>query len=199
MKKYLLFVAFLCMTGTGFSQQKESMDYGLPVLHLIQEVSLSPSYSCRSSEDFRKGYAETSLFLSAYSKQRNSPDLVFDGACNSDDSFEASTAGNDMALIADLGENVSLESLTAQKTFNINNIARNDSYTKFTKRINVLKDHTYAVLLNKSEIRGLFVFSVVGYEKNKKVTLKYAVKMYEIFPNSIRAEDFNWQKENTKQ
>jgi hypothetical protein len=32
------------------------------------------------------------------------------------------------------------------------------------------------VVINKSELRGLFVFSVVGYMPNKKVDVEYAVK-----------------------
>lgn len=198
MKKVLFLIASLFVTVNIFSQQKQTTDYGLPVLHVVKEVSLSPSYSCRSREDFRKGYEETALFVSEFSKKRNAPDLLFNGACGSDDSFQASTAGNDMALIADLGENVSIENLSAHKTFNLQNLHDFNAYSKFSDNVKVLKNHTYAVLLNKSYLRGLIVFSVEDYEKNKKVTLKYAVKMYEIFPNSVRAEGFNWEKENTE-
>lgn len=197
MKKSLCLIAFLLLSQGVFGQQKQTEDFGLPVLHVIREVSLSPSYSCRSTEDLQKGYSTTALFVSAFSKNRNSPDLLFNGACNSEDYFQVSTAGDDMALIADLGENLSLETISAHKTFNLQNIAREDADTKFTRTAKVVKNHTYAVLLNKGELRGLIVFSVSDYLKNKKVDLKYSVKMYEIFANKIKSPDFDWEKGNS--
>jgi hypothetical protein len=74
------------LTATAFGQ-KASPDFGLPQLHTIKTVTLAPSYSCRSTEEFQKGYANTALFLSAYGKQLNSPDLLFNGACKSEDFF----------------------------------------------------------------------------------------------------------------
>src|SRR5512143_1654422 len=98
MKRMLLLFAIVLMATVAPAQSPEP-DYGLPDLHMIKTVTLSPSYSCRSAEDFQKGYENTALFLSTYSKQRNSPDLLFNGACGSQDYFQASTAGDDMALI----------------------------------------------------------------------------------------------------
>lgn len=196
MKKGLFLAILLLLTLNVYSQQKQKEEFGLPVLHVIKETTLSPSYSCRSSEDFSKGYVETALFISDYSKRRNSPDLLFNGACNSEDYFQASTAGDDMALVADLGENISLENLSAHKTFNLQRVAKDEAYTRFANQAKVQKNHTYAVLLNKSELRGLFVFTVTDYVKNKKVDLKYAVKLYEIYSSKVKSNDFNWEKGN---
>lgn len=196
MKKGLFTAILLLLTLNVYSQQKQKEDFGLPVLHIIKETTLSPNYGCRSAEDFKKGYAETALFVSDYSKRRNSPDLLFNGACNSEDYFEASTAGNDVALIADYGENILIENISADKIFNLQRVAVDEAYTKFTTRSKVQKNHTYAVILTKNELRGWFVFTVTDYVKNKKVDLKYAVKMYEIYSSKVRANDFSWEKGN---
>jgi hypothetical protein len=90
-----------------------------PELHTIRSATPSPSYSCRPKAAFLKGYQSTALFLSLFSEQRNSPDLLFNGACGADDYFEASTAGDDMSLIADLGANVRLEEVSASRAFNL--------------------------------------------------------------------------------
>jgi len=92
MKPMLAFVA-MCMIAAAFPLQQQSQprpqqDFGLPTLHQINTVTLSPSYSCRSEEDAQKGYGETALFLSKYSKQINAPDLLFNGACKSEDNFQ---------------------------------------------------------------------------------------------------------------
>src|SRR3954467_138388 len=97
--KRVLFVALTLLLASAAAPAQQ--DYGLPELHTIKTVTLSPSYSCRSQEDFGKGYESTALFLSKYSKSRNSPDLLFDGACRSGDYFESSTAGDDMAFVVD--------------------------------------------------------------------------------------------------
>src|SRR4051812_28344367 len=88
-----------------------TMQTQLPELHRIFTATLSPSYSCRSKEDFKKGYESTALFLVPIANAQNSPDLLFNGACGSRDYFGASTAGDDMSLIADLGT-LSLEQVT---------------------------------------------------------------------------------------
>ena len=163
----------------------------LPELHKIKTVTLSPSYSCQPGG---LGYDGPALFLSDYSRNRNSPDLLFNGACGSPDFFEASTAGDDMALVADLGRGVSLENLTAQSTFNLANLAGAQYETKFGQSARVRRGHTYAVLLNKREIRGLFVFTVTGYEKNKHVDIRYAVKEYQVQTTAEESPGFDWSR-----
>lgn len=187
----LIFIALLAALAASVSADE---GYKLPELHLIKTAVLSPSYSCRTADEFQKGYSSTALFLSDYAKRRNSPDLLFNGACNSDDYFDASTAGDDMALIADLGEDMPVEKITAHRAFNVRGVA--DYYTQFARTAKVAKGHTYVVLLNKSEIRGLYVFTVVDYVPNRRVDLRYAVKEYQIMNVKAASTGFDWGKEN---
>ena len=120
MKNIMLSLIITLAASVSLMAQNVAQKYELPELHTIKTITLSPSYSCREKDEFQKGYANTALFLSAYAKQRNSPDLLFNGACRSEDHFGA---GNDMSLIADLGENVSLEEVTGSKAFNLKRIA----------------------------------------------------------------------------
>jgi len=192
--KITIFVAsiLLLVSTTALAQ-----DYGLPELHTIKTATLSPSYSCRSQEDFSRGYEKTALFLSDYSKRMNAPDLLFNGACKSEDYFEASTAGDDMALIADLGTDISIEQLSAHLAFNKQNVHSFLAYSKFAKAVKVEANHTYVVLLNKSDLRGLFIFTVTNYVPNERVKLKYAVKEYQILDVKAQSPGFSWGQENT--
>ena len=142
------------------TRQDNKRQYGLPTLHQIKQQTLSPSYGCRTSEEPQQGYQKSALFLSEYSKRRNSPELLFSGACRSDDFFEVSSAGDDMALIADLGEDVPLEEVTAHRAFNLEGVARPEAYSKFSQTAKVIRGHTYAVLINKSDLRGaIYLYS----------------------------------------
>jgi hypothetical protein len=200
MKRTIFIALALLVTSIGVAAQ----DYGLPELHTIKTVTLSPSYSCRPVDEFQKGYQNTALFLSNYSKRRNSPDLLFNGACRSDDEFGASTAGDDMAFIVDLGDELQLEKLSAQDILQLYHMrsSPNSPFTKHSPSVlrqdaKVLLGHTYAVFLNKREIRGLFAFTVVSHVPNQSVEIKYAVKEYQI--TGVRAESpgFSWGQENT--
>jgi len=193
--KLILPLAAVLLALSPFPSQQQKADLGLPELHVIKTVTLSPNYGCRSKDEFRTGYANTALFLSKYSDDRNSPDLLFNGACGSEDYFEGSTAGDDMSLIADLGE-VPLEEVTTSKAFNFKRVHSFDLYSRFTEQAKVEGNHTYALLINKSEVRGLFVFSVLNYAPNKKVDLRYAVKEYEVLNVTNRSEGFDWSAKN---
>jgi hypothetical protein len=188
-------VGALCLIAGG---KNSDLNVGLPKLHQIKIASLSPSYSCRSSEEFRKGYQNTALFLSDYAKDRNSPDLLFNGACRGDDYFESSGAGDDMSLIADLGSNVVLEDLTASRAFNLQRVHSFPAYSQFAKAVKVQTGHTYAVLVNSSDRRALFVFTVAEYVPNQKVELKYAVKSYQVTPSGqiSSSSGFAWEQKN---
>src|SRR5262249_852826 len=193
--KLVLALTAVLIAFSPLGSQEQKADLGLPELHVIKTVTLSPSYSCRSREEFRTGYANTALFLSRYSDDRNSPDLLFNGACGSEDYFEGSTAGDDMSLIADLGD-VPLEEVTTSKAFNFKRVHSFDLYSRFTAQSKVEGNHTYALVINKSEIRGLLVFSVVNYLPNKKAELRYAVKEYQILSVRNRSEGFDWSAKN---
>ena len=195
MKNLSLSVLFLLLVSVSQFAQDSKQKYELPELHTIKTVTLSPSYSCRNQVESQKGYENTAVFLSSYSKQRNNPDLLFNGACKSEDYFTASTAGDSMSLIADLGAEVSLEEVSASRAFNLKRVASFTEYSKFARDVKVELNHVYAVLLNQSDKRGLILFKVVEHVPNQKVALKYAVKSYQITPSGqISSEGFEWGK-----
>jgi hypothetical protein len=193
--KMLLMVSAALLWSTAVSAQTPRQDFGLPELHKIKTVTLSPSYSCRSKEDFQKGYESTALFLSDYSKKLNGPDLLFNGACGGQDYFHSSTAGDDMALIADLGS-LALEELNSQQAFNAQRVHSFDLYSKFASSVKVEINHTYAVLVNKRAVRGLFFFTVADYVPNQKVALRYAIKEYQILNVLAESGGFDWERKN---
>ena len=196
MKALSLCVITLAASISLFAQNS-GPKFELPELHTIKTATLSPSYSCRPSDEFQRGYQNTALFLAAYSKQRNSPDLLFNGACGSENYFDASTAGDDMSLIADLGTGISLEDVSAARAFNFKRVHSSAAYSKFVQAAKVELDHTYAVLLNGRAKRGLFIFTVISYVPNEKVELRYAVKSYQIMPGGqIVSGGFDWDKTN---
>lgn len=193
MKRVLLIVAIALMVVSAPAQSLKKLK--LPELHKIKTVTLSPPYGCRSAEDSQKGYESTALFLSAYSKNRNSPDLLFNGACGGPDFFQVSMAGDDMALIADIGD-IALEEVSAAKAFNTRRIFDFSLYSRFSDVVPVRAGATYAVLVNKSEIRGLFIFTVTNYVPSQQVDLRYAVKEYQVLGVTAQSPGFNWDLGN---
>ena len=189
----LVFAAIFFATGS--STPAERADLGLPELHKIKTAILSPCYSCRSQEDFHKGYAKTALFLSSFSEQHLGPDLLFNGSFGGDDYFEGSTSGDDMSMIADFGTEP-LEDVTAVRVFNLRRIHSFDLYSRFARIAKVEASHTYALLIDKRDVRGLLVFTVTGYEPNKRVDLRYGVKEYQLLQVSAQSEGFNWDAKN---
>ncbi|HEY0761564.1 MAG TPA: hypothetical protein VGD61_04255 [Pyrinomonadaceae bacterium] len=196
--KSLILSITLGALGLFHSVQSSDTTFELPALHRIKEVTLSPSYSCRTPEEFARGYEKTALFLSDSAKRWLGPDLLFNGACGGADYFEAATAGDDMSLIADLGTGIPLEELSAARAFNVQRQHTFPEYSKFAKAVPVAAGHTYAVLLNGSNRRGLLVFTVTDYLPNKKVSLRYAVKSYQIVNAGqvSSAAGFDWEKRN---
>jgi Spy/CpxP family protein refolding chaperone len=169
-------------------------DPGLPELHVIRTITLSPSYGCRPRDV--SGYEGSALFLSEERRRRNSPDLLFNGACGSADSFEASLAGDDMSLVGDLGANVPLEEVTASRAFNWRRVAAPSDYTRFVQKLRVELGHTYAVLLNGRERRGLLVFTVIRHVPNKQVDVRYAVEGYQILSPRAESPGWDWGRPN---
>lgn len=195
MKHFSLLLSILVLAPLSAFAQNAAQDFSVPQLHTITTVKLSPSYSCRSTGDFKKGYVNTALFLSEYARQSNSPDLLFNGACGADDYFQASTAGDDFSLIADLGT-VAFEDVSASRAFNLKRVHSFDEYSKFATNVKVISKHTYAVLINNMNRRGLFIFRVDEYVPNKRVVLRYAVKSYQIMLGHVHAEGFDWERTN---
>lgn len=197
MKSLILSLLALCALGLFHLVKSQDVTIDLPTLHQIKEVTLSPAYSCRPPDEFARGYENTALFLSDFTKRRNGPDLLFNGACGAEDYFQVATAGDDMSLIADLGTGVSLEQLSASRSFNVERVHSFPAYSKFAKVVKVEAGHAYAVLLNASDKRGLFVFSVTEYVRNKKVSLRYAVKSYQVMNRGhVSSVGFEWDKGN---
>lgn len=159
----------------------------LPELHKIEVYTFQAPYSCKG--DFSK----SALFLSSYSKKRNSPDLLFNGACNSPLYIEATTAGDDFSLISDLGD-VSLELVTASKSFNYFQTVGKDN--TFKANMPVVEGHTYSVLVSKSEIRALYVLKIDKLLPNGTMVIRYAVKSYSIQNTVNTSPNFDWEKGN---
>lgn len=197
MKRLVLSMIAVAVLGVVARGHSADPSIKLPPLHQISEVTLSPNYGCRSGDEFAKGYANTALFLPELAGRRTSPDLLFNGTCGSEDYFTASTAGDDMSLIADLGAGVRLEELTAARAFNVEGVHPFAAYSKFVSSVRVEANHTYAVLVNLSDRRGLFVFTVTRHVPNKQVNLRYAVKSYQMTSGGqISSPGFSWDQKN---
>jgi len=197
MKTLSLLVVLTFTASISLLAQDQKPKFELPELHKIKSVTLSPAYSCRPPDEFQRGYENTALYLTTGDNKRNGPDLLFNGACGSEDYFEASLSGDDMSLIADLGAGVSLDDLSAAQAFNVRRVAASPAYSKFSRVATIEQGHTYAVLLNASSKRGLFLLSVTEHVPGAKVTLRYAVKAYEVAPGGrISSPGFQWDRAN---
>jgi hypothetical protein len=180
-----ILIAVLLMSAPSISQKVQE-DPDLPELHKIHKITLAPSYSCRSKEDFQKGYGNTALFLS---KSSRSPDLLFNGACRSTDYLE----GGEMTVIADLGR-LRLEDLKADQAFNVQRIHSQELYSRFTSQVEPEIGHVYAVLINKIEARGLVYFTITGYIPNERLDLRYSVKQYQLLNLRGQSPGFDWER-----
>jgi hypothetical protein len=160
----------------------------LPALNAVERVTFTHPYSCYSGGG-APSYDGSALFLSDYARQRNAPDLLYDGACGSTAYLQAATAGDDFALIADLGE-VPLAQVTPAMAFNLTQVVGGDN--TFTRTAPVVVGHTYAVLISKSDIRALFVLRVEAQVADGPMTISYAVKAYAIQETLASAPGFGW-------
>jgi hypothetical protein len=118
--------------------------------------------------------------------------LLFNGACKSENYFQAGSGG--FSLIADLGPGVALEEVSASGAVNLKRVHASSENSKFVAPIKVEPNLTYAVLLHERDISGLFIFKVHEYLPDEKVVLRYAVKSYQITSGSVRAPGFDWEK-----
>jgi len=189
----LLFVACVAVESKSFRQQWT--DFGkssttLPELHVIKEISFKYPYSCQPGPSSYEGCA---LFLTSYGVSRNMPDLLYNGACGSNNYFDVMLAGSDFGMLSDLGD-VALENVTASRAFNWERVVGQEN--TFKTDVLVVKDHTYVALLAKSEIRALFAFRVEQFEPSGPATIKYAVKQYGIIGSVEEAPGFSWDEPN---
>lgn len=195
--RILTLIVLLAFSPNVFQLAKQPIDKSrLPELHQIKSATLSPSYSCRPEEEFRRGYENTGLYLTPNLTHADVPDLLFNGACGSKDNFDVALAGDDWSLIADLGANVTLEEVSTSRAFNLRRVANAADYSKFVKATDVELNHTYAVVLNRRWERGLFIFTVVNHVPNKKVELRYAVKSYQVMDPTADTPGFDWDKKS---
>jgi hypothetical protein len=193
--KAMVLLTTLFLAAAALVPQKRSEDFDLPELHKIQTVTLAPSYGCRSREYSQRGYENTALFLTSYSRRHNAPELLFNGTCGGQDDIESSTAGDEMDAIADLGE-IPLEKVTAHLAFNTRNVHSFELYSKFTRVAKIQPNHTYAVLIDRSDLKSLFAFTVTGYVPNKELDLRYAVKQYQRLQITAQSPGFDWEAES---
>ena len=150
----------------------------LPELNRVRGATLSPAYSCRSKEEFALGYAGTALFLSEASRAHNTPDLLFNGACGSNNYFQVATSAGDLGLIADIGLGKSLAGLSEERALNYSGVAGGEMDTRFAPSAYVALGHTYVVVLNRPEVRGLYALTVTKFEPDKRVEFSYVVLSY---------------------
>jgi hypothetical protein len=190
MKTLLLITSLFFISQSTPQGHRE--DPALPELHKILKITLSPSYGCRSKEDFQKGYGNTGLFLS---RNSSGPDLLFDGACGSPDWLEGSTGGDDMSVIADLGK-IRLEDLRADQVFNVQRLHAPELYSRFVRTLPVEIGHTYALLINRRDVRGFVYFTVTGYIPNERLDLRYTVKHYQRVMVRAESSGFDWAQKS---
>eukprot|EP01108_Squamamoeba_japonica_P006559 TRINITY_DN5351_c0_g1_i1.p3 TRINITY_DN5351_c0_g1~~TRINITY_DN5351_c0_g1_i1.p3 ORF type:complete len:161 (-),score=19.83 TRINITY_DN5351_c0_g1_i1:32-514(-) len=150
-------------------------------------------YGCPSN---KSGYDGTALFASAYSKSRNSPDLLLYGACGSPPTFISATAGNDIAFFVEL-DGYSVENATAQVVWQA--IVKSASRDAFANGIQT--GPTYAVFKSTDEIRSAIVFNATNCETAaypSQCSITYAPILYNVNPSSpVKAQPaFDWNKPN---
>lgn len=150
----------------------------LPELNRVRAIALSPAYSCRPKEEFARGYEGTALFLSEASRAINTPDLLFDGACGSNNYFQVATSLGDFGLIADIGLGKSLAGLSEERALNYVGLAGSEVDTRFAPSAYIATGHTYVVVLNRREVRGLYALTVTRFEPDKRVEFSYVVLSY---------------------
>lgn len=159
----------------------------MPTLHQIQAYTFSAPYSCKGS------YVTSALFLSETSKRMNEPDLLYNGACGSEAFIQSSTAGDDISMIADLG-NVPIEKVSASRALNYDRMVGRENV--FKDEIPVMAGHTYVVLISKAEIRALWVLHVESMVPDREMTIRYAVESYSIQATAKASPGFDWDTEN---
>jgi hypothetical protein len=85
-----------------------------------------------------------------------------------------------------------MQEITASKIFNYSGGQGWLAYTKFAFMAKVEAKHTYAVLINRSDCRGLLVFTVDAYTADREVRSRYAVKDYEVHTGTVRSPGLGW-------
>jgi hypothetical protein len=177
---------------------KEELTYNnkrasaLPPLNQVASGSLAAPYSCKGSN-----YSTSALFLSTYSKTSNDPDLLYNsypGGTPDYTYFEAALAGDDFAVIADVGVN-DIINATSHKAFNWKNVVGSDN--TFKQDALVVVGHLYAVLISKSDVRALYWLKVTSVAPGcGSIEFDYAVRQYELISVVKASPGFDLEKPN---
>ncbi|MGQ0541266.1 MAG: hypothetical protein ACT4O9_05355 [Blastocatellia bacterium] len=192
MFRSLSIIGLLLLSSLSVFAQTQTSS--LPELNKIKTATLSPAYSCRSGDDFKKGYEQTALFVTEDSRKDRRPELLFNGACGAADYFQSALGGDSFSLVADLGKDVKLEELSASRSFNLKQIASRENHTNFARMAPVVSGNTYAVLINEVDRRALIVFTITDHVPNKAVEIRYAVKAYQTLNSAKTSPGFVWEK-----
>jgi hypothetical protein len=160
-----------------------------PQIGVSRTIELSPSYSCRPADEFQRGYQKTALFLSEEMRQRNSPDLLFNGACGSENYFQAATHGGNHSVIADLSTKPGAAAAGTERLMQLDAQKDRDALKRmgFDNDAAVVPGHTYAILLHKHGVRGLMLVTVSRHVQDKGVELTYELLNYQVTAEQLLA------------
>lgn len=159
----------------------------LPTLHEIKTHTFERTYDCEGD------YSKAALYLSDYSQQMKSPDLLLRGACGTERSISASLSGDDLSVISDLGP-VAIESVSAAKSLNYDRVVGHEN--TFKESAAIKEGHTYSVLSSKHERRALFIVHVDSLHADGSMEIRYAVKSYSVQKVAGESPGFGWDQEN---
>ena len=178
----IILILTLAACGAKSASSADADPNGLPALHKLGAVTLERTDKCGESS----GYEKSALFLSRYAAGRNSPDLLLTGACNGAAELVAETAGDDRAVIADIGE-AAPEGLSAHDA-----MVMGDRYG-FHTGAEVKPGHAYVIMATKGELRSLFVVRVSEDSTAYRVRLSYVVKQYQIQRTVSQSRGWDWE------
>jgi hypothetical protein len=174
-------IAFALFVVTASQAQVKAPDTP-PQIGVSRTIELTPSYSCRPSEEFHRGYQKTALFLSEEMRRRNSPDLLFNGACGSENYFQPATHGGNFSVIADLSTKPAAAAAGTERLMQLDAQKDRETLKKmgFDNEAAVVPGHTYAILLHKNGVRGLVIVTVTKHVQDQSVQLTYGVLDYQV-------------------
>jgi hypothetical protein len=190
----LLVVALIAVSASASAFDAPS---GLPKLNTIFTHVFDTAYSCGGD------YAKSGLALDG---DVQSPDLLFNGACGSDPSFQASFAGEDFSLLSLIGDSQThpLHNVSAHAAFNYANMVGQDNI--FKQDIMSQSGNTYSVLRTQGgggglSTRTLFAFETVSGcdTANRPCKIAYAVLNYGKVKFEEESPGFDWTKLNSPQ
>jgi len=134
------------------------------------------------------------MFMTAYNFNLNHPELLYNGACGSQDYFQCDTAGDDFCMISDLG-NVNITEVTAMKAFDWTWTVDGQNIFKYNSA-DIVVGHAYAFLLSRSDLRTLYVVSVENQVQDGECNIYWVALSYSIITQSEVAPGFSWDEDN---